>query len=131
MHHEVMPSPSSDRPSPDPPDAALQEERRVLQRRLAGLASEFDDTVAASLDSNADDEHDPEGATIAFERSQLSSMSRQLLQRIAEVDVALTRVDAGTYGVCTACGQPIAPARLRARPAAALCIDCAIRADRP
>ena len=47
-----MPSPSSDRPSPDPPDAALQEERRVLQRRLAGLASEFDDmmrTVAAKL----------------------------------------------------------------------------------
>lgn len=127
MHHEVMPSPSSDRPSSVPPDAALREERRVLQRRLAGLASEFDDTVAASLDSNADDEHDPEGATIAFERSQLSSMSRQLLQRIAEVDAALTRVAAGTYGVCTACGYPIDPARLEARPDAALCIACASR----
>jgi RNA polymerase-binding transcription factor DksA len=58
-------------------------------------------------------------------------MSRQLLQRIAEVDAALTRVAAGTYGVCTACGEAIAPGRLRARPAAALCIACAIRADRP
>lgn len=109
----------------------LEAERAVVRRRLAALADDHDGFVAASRDTNADDEHDPEGATIAFERSQLSSMSRQLLQRIAEVDVALTRVDAGTYGVCTACGQPIAPGRLRARPAAALCIDCAIRADRP
>ena len=116
--------PTSQTP-PDPRRAALEEQRRTLRRRLAGLASDFAETVAASLDTNADDEHDPEGATIAFERSQLSSMSRQLVQRIAEVDVALARVDAGTYGVCTACGQPIDPARLKARPAAALCIACA------
>ncbi|MEC9052128.1 MAG: TraR/DksA family transcriptional regulator, partial [Actinomycetota bacterium] len=79
--------PTSQTP-PDPRRAALEEQRRTLRRRLAGLASDFAETVAASLDTNADDEHDPEGATIAFERSQLSSMSRQLVQRIAEVDVA-------------------------------------------
>ena len=117
--------------SSDPHGVALQRHREALRRRLDGLRSDFTETVAASLDSNADDEHDPEGATIAFERSQLTSMSRQLMQRLAEVDVALTRVAAGTYGVCTACGEAIAPGRLRARPAAALCIDCAIRADRP
>jgi DnaK suppressor protein len=112
---------------PDPRVLALEDERRVLHRRLEGLASDFAETVAASLDTNADDEHDPEGATIAFERSQVTSMSRQLEQRLAEVDAALARVAAGTYGTCTACGRPISPARLEARPAAALCITCASR----
>ena len=106
---------------------ALEDERRVLLRRRRGLASDFAETVAVSLDSNADDEHDPEGATIAFERSQVTSMSRQLEQRLAEVDAALARVAAGPYGTCTACGRPISPARLEARPSAALCITCASR----
>lgn len=113
--------------APDPRVLVLEGERRVLLRRLRGLASDFAETVAASLDTNADDEHDPEGATIAFERSQVTSMSRQLEQRLADVDAALARVAAGTYGVCTACGQPIDPARLEARPAAARCIACASR----
>ena len=45
-------------------------------------------------------------------------------RRLHEVDAALARVEAGTYGVCRACGGPIADARLEAIPWAALCIDC-------
>jgi DnaK suppressor protein len=45
-------------------------------------------------------------------------------RRIKEVDAALARIDAGTFGLCTACGHPIAEARLDALPWAALCIDC-------
>lgn len=108
--------------------AALAEERALVLRRLGGLAADFEETVAASRDSNADDEHDPEGHTIAFERSQVTSLSRRLEQRLAEVDAALARLAAGTYGVCTRCGEPIAPARLEARPAARECIVCASRA---
>jgi RNA polymerase-binding transcription factor len=85
--------------------------------------------VAASRDSNADDEHDPEGATIAFERAQLDSVLRLTTDDLAEVHAALGRVSAGTYGRCEKCGQPIAPARLDARPTARLCIGCA-SADR-
>lgn len=107
--------------------AALEQERAVVLRRLGGLAADFEETVAASLDSNADDEHDPEGHTIAFERSQVTSLSRRLEQRLAEVDAALGRLADGTYGVCTRCGGPIAPARLEARPAAGECIACASR----
>ena len=116
-----------------PPDAmasarvALEAERALVLRRLRGLAADFDETVAASLDSNADDEHDPEGHTIAFERSQVTSLSRRLEQRLAEVDTALGRLADGTYGVCTGCGRPIAPARLQARPAARECVECASR----
>jgi len=107
--------------------AALAEERALVLRRLGGLAADFEETVAASRDSNADDEHDPEGHTIAFERSQVTSLSRRLEQRLAEVDAALARLAAGTYGVCTRCGEPIAPGRLEARPAARECIACASR----
>ena len=96
-----------------------------MAARLADLTGDFDAVVAASRDTNADDEHDPEGATIAFERSQVSALAAQAGEHLDEIRGALERVDAGTYGTCTACGEPIAPARLEARPAAATCIRCA------
>jgi DnaK suppressor protein len=105
----------------------LESLREDTRRRLAALTGDFDAVVAASRDSNADDEHDPEGATIAFERSQLSALARQARERLDEVEAALARVDAGTYGECERCGDPIAPARLEARPAAARCVACAGR----
>lgn len=103
----------------------LAEVRRQTEQRLAALISDYDGVVAASLDTNADDEHDPEGATIAFERSQVGALVRQARQRLAEVEAATRRLDAGTYGVCESCGRPIAPARLEARPEARTCITCA------
>ena len=81
--------------------------------------------VAASRDTNADDEHDPEGATIAFERSQIGALRRQADHHLAEVEAALVRLDDGTYGVCESCGQPIAEGRLEVRPVARTCITCA------
>lgn len=75
--------------------------------------------------SNIDDEHDPEGSTIAFERSQLEAIRRSSLERAEEAVAALDRLHAGTYGLCLRCGQPISSARLDARPMAALCLDCA------
>ena len=50
--------------------------------------------------------------------------ARQQLGALADVDAALSRVDAGSYGECIDCGEPIAPARLEAYPAATRCIDC-------
>lgn len=102
----------------------LEELRQQTLRRLARLTGDFDGVVAASRDSNADDEHDPEGATIAFERSQLASLVRQAQGHLAEIDAAVARLDAGLYGVCQACGQPIATDRLDARPVASTCIAC-------
>lgn len=98
-------------------------------RRLASLTEDFDSVVAASRDTNADDEHDPEGATIAFERSQVGALVRQARLHLAEIDEALGRVRAGTYGTCERCGLPIAEGRLEARPAARTCIRCATAAS--
>ena len=106
----------------------LEAERRLALARLAALTSDFDSVVAASLDTNADDEHDPEGATIAFERSQIGALVTQVRRHVGEVDAALVRLDQGTYGVCERCGQAIGSARLEALPAARTCIACAASA---
>lgn len=100
--------------------------RRVgAEAEAATLARDLEALFAASRDSNADDEHDPEGATIGFERAQLTALLAAARQRITEVDDALGRIDAGTYGRCEHCGRPIAADRLDARPFARRCIACA------
>ncbi|KGN36499.1 TraR/DksA family transcriptional regulator [Knoellia subterranea] len=104
--------------------ATLARDRLATLERLADLSDDFDRFVDASRDSNADDEHDPEGATIAFERSQVDALIQQARQHLAEVDAAMERLDGGTYGVCERCGSPIAAARLEARPTARTCVTC-------
>ena len=93
--------------------------------QIDALTREFDEVVAASRSSNADDEHDPEGATIAFERQQVAALLDQARRRLADVNAALARAEAGEYGRCTECGGEIAPERLAARPQARTCIGCA------
>lgn len=83
--------------------------------------------VAAVQGSNADDEHDPEGATIAFEREQLTALLIRAREARAEVDQALARLEQGTYGVCEGCAGSIAAGRLEALPAVRTCITCAGR----
>ena len=119
---------AADAPAPAQPfdvRAVLTALRSDLAGRLRELTGSFDELVAASADSNADDEHDPEGATIAFERSQLDTIVRHVRHQVAETDAALARVEAGTYGVCAACGRAIPAARLEARPVARTCVGCA------
>lgn len=91
------------------------------QQQRADLAG----IMAASEGANADDEHDPEGATIAFERAQTAALLARTEHRIAELDRALERVAAGTYGTCVVCGRPVGADRLEARPDATTCIGCA------
>ena len=110
-------------PGPEPVAARLRAARAELVVRLERLAADMASLVAASVDSNADDEHDPEGQTIAYERSQLAALTEQVRHDLAEVDAALERVRLGTYGVCEVCHQPVAPARLEARPTARTCVE--------
>jgi len=108
----------------------LAAERAAALAQIEALTREFDSFVAASQSSNADDEHDPEGTTIAFERQQVVALLDLARRRLADVEAALARREAGTYGICETCGRPIAAERLAARPAARDCIDCAGRTRR-
>lgn len=105
--------------------------RETLERLLAGAQAEsgalerdLEAVFEASRSSNADDEHDPEGATIAFERAQLTATLAATHQRIAELRAALARHDEGAYGICERCGRPIPPERLEIRPDARTCVSC-------
>ncbi|MFH5822188.1 TraR/DksA family transcriptional regulator [Georgenia sp. AZ-5] len=101
--------------------------RAAAAGRLAALDRSFDDVVAAAAGANSDDEHDPEGATIGFERAQVAALTGRARGTLGEVDTALARLAEGTYGRCAVCGRPIAPARLAARPTATTCVACAGR----
>jgi DnaK suppressor protein len=111
------------------PIAALDDLQRRTTERLAALTGDYAGIVEASKDSNADDEHDPEGSTIAFERSQVGTLVEDARQQLAEVDAARARLAAGTYGTCEECGDPIGEGRLEARPTARTCIRCAASAS--
>ena len=103
----------------------LAAERAAVLAQIEALTREFDGVVAASRSSNADDEHDPEGATIAFERQQVVALLDAARRRLADVDAALERRAAGAYGVCEVCGGSIPAERLAARPSARTCVACA------
>ncbi|GAA2628081.1 TraR/DksA family transcriptional regulator [Paractinoplanes durhamensis] len=98
--------------------------RADAEAEAATMARDLQALFEASRDSNADDEHDPEGATIGFERAQLTALLAAARERIAEVDEALRRLDTATYGICERCGRPIAPERLAVRPFARSCVTC-------
>ncbi|MET9000673.1 TraR/DksA C4-type zinc finger protein [Amycolatopsis sp. NPDC004169] len=101
--------------------------RTETERLVTALARQRDDIVAASRFDSGDDEHDPEGATIAFERAQVQALLRQAQDDLAALGKAADRVDAGVYEVCERCGGPIAEDRLLALPATRICITCANR----
>lgn len=90
----------------------------ALGRRLAGI-------LESSAYTTNDDEHDPEGVTVAFERAQVASLLELARTELRALDAAGERLTAGTYGTCLSCCQAIATERLDALPAVTTCIHCA------
>jgi DnaK suppressor protein len=95
------------------------------EEQAASLARQFSDIVAAAEMSNADDEHDPEGTTIAFERAQVSALHSQVVRDAAALQRTLADLDDEGFGACEQCGCPIGFERLVALPATRRCVDCA------
>jgi len=104
---------------------ALLAERERARDLVAGLEREFAGLAEAASAAGTDDEHDPEGATLAFERQHAAALLEAAREQVAAADAALRRLAEGRYGVCDRCGQPIGAERLAARPAAATCVRCA------
>jgi DnaK suppressor protein len=105
-------------------EVLLTEQARARQR-VAALEREFAGLAEAASSAGTDDEHDPEGATLAFERQHAAALLEAAREQVAAVGAALERLEQGRYGVCERCGRPIGDDRLAARPAARTCIDCA------
>lgn len=62
---------------------------------------------------------------VTAERGEAEALAASLRETLDEVEYALGKLEAGSYGVCEGCEQRISPARLEAKPAARLCMDCA------
>ena len=110
---------------PADPSAALRRLRERAAAEVSTLEADLHALFEASRDSNADDEHDPEGATIGYERAQLTAVLASARAHLTEVDRALDRLEAGDYGRCEVCGSAIPAERLAIRPFARTCVACA------
>lgn len=93
--------------------------------RARSLEDSFDGIVEAASDVATDDEHDPEGHTIAWERQQLAALLQEARGALSVIEDARKRLADGEYGICTTCGDDIATARLDVLPATPSCVRCA------
>ena len=107
----------------------LDERRQRALRRRDALQGDFADIVERSSDASRDDEHDSEGATIAFERAQVSSLLSATEQDLLDIDRAVDRVRSGIHDRCETCDGGVSAERLRARPATRTCVDCSRKAS--
>jgi DnaK suppressor protein len=99
---------------------ALEDQQSALRREIEDLGADPDaDEVAFEADAGfSDRSHSTE------ERGRVIAVGRALRSNLREVERALAKLDAGTYGTCERCGNPIGDERLEAIPWAPLCIDC-------
>lgn len=112
-------------PSREAQRARLLRERESAAAHLAILIAQLHDIVEAAGSTTGDDEHDPEGSTIAFERAQIAALIGRAREQLGEIEEAALRVEDGSYGICLRCGSAIVAERLAARPAATVCVRCA------
>ncbi len=106
-------------------EALLDSERTDTSHRLAGLVRQLDAIVESCALSVSDDEHDPEGATLGFERAQVTALVGEARHHLDAIDEARGRLETGTYGVCETCGRLIGVERMRAHVVARTCVACA------
>jgi DnaK suppressor protein len=104
---------------------ALEEERKNYTRQAETLQAEADSLTEDREPGDVQfDEESGEGDTLAVERERDLTLSAQARAAIEEIDLAVAKVHAGTYGLCETCGTTIPKERLRALPHAALCVKC-------
>ena len=120
--------------SPVDDDFLLRQRRELTGRRasyreqverLSAAADELAQAQAGEAPDFGDDEGFSEGDSLHVERDRVLSLTAVAKRRIEEVDAALHRLEAGTYGACRSCRHPIPVARLEAVPEATQCVSCA------
>ena len=95
----------------------------LLRSEQAGLRSELSELGFADQGSGLNyDSNFADSSQVTAERGEAERLATELREALDEVEAALTRLEAGTYGICEACGKPIGAARLEAMPATRFCI---------
>ena len=111
---------------------ARKDELLTLKKRLTSAAEgvHMSDVGGSELNSSASDQHIADHATDTFERELDESLEENADNVIREIDLALRKIDDGTYGTCEVCGREIPEERLAAVPYATLCIEDKRRLER-
>jgi RNA polymerase-binding transcription factor DksA len=109
--------------------ADFNELHERLKQEKMQLNSELQRLKAEEKSADGQREGSPfgkreEGATEAFELEKRMALERSLADALVDVEHALKKYEAGTYGICDLCSRPIEPARLEALPQANLCLEC-------
>jgi DnaK suppressor protein len=104
--------------------AEAEELRADIERAESDIASRLGDAVGDAGDDQAD-----VGAK-AYEREHELALTHNARELLAQTEHALARIEAGTYGTCESCGEPIGKERLQAFPRAVLCVSCKQREER-
>ena len=94
----------------------LMQHKAELQKRVSTIHEHASDPL---------EQDSAEQAAQLGNVAVVSALESEAVQQIAEIGAALQRLDAGTYGICVSCGEPISEGRLKVRPAATQCLDCA------
>lgn len=103
----------------DAQDGAVRALLEAERTRVSGQLKELHADDVSFDDGFADT------SQVTAERGEIDALSGSLTETLRDVDDALAKLDAGTYGQCEQCGSEIGDARLEAMPAARLCITCA------
>ena len=111
--------------SPEALKTELQRRRRVILETSRRADAEIEALRAAERDPEFE-----EGAQSEHEQFKLARLSETQRREVVQIDAALSRLEAGEYGVCRDCEQEIDPRRLDALPYALLCTECATRRER-
>lgn len=107
-------------------DLALRRaELLLLRERILSAAADLaaDDEGEGEINSAAGDQHLADHASDLVDREVDQSLGENVDNVIVEIDEALWRIEAGTYGTCAVCGAVISEERLEAVPYAILCLD--------
>jgi len=102
----------------------LQEERRRVQAAIQNLHDENPGSIEDETGDQPSDNHLAETATVTYDRELDNTLEENSERVLTEIDAALERIEAGTFGTCEKCGKPIGDERLEALPYATQCIDC-------
>ena len=108
----------------------LLEERRRVSDAIDYLHAENSGPLEYEIEEVPPDNHLAETATATLDREIDYTLEENAAHVLTAIDAALDRIEQGTFGVCTRCGNLIAPERLEARPWASLCIDCQRQEER-
>jgi RNA polymerase-binding transcription factor DksA len=108
----------------------IAERDRLIEVRDAASRLSTAANEASERELSSADQHPAEQATETLERELDLGVLQSVEAELTELQAALDRLDAGTYGKCEICGKPIAEGRLEAMPAARYCVEDQAKAEK-